>query len=331
MQPSVVAGKIPDLGAKKGEFVGIPITNMRMDAVLNTELYIKIGDGKHVKYREENYPFDGRVRERLKESGHTHIYVKIEDIKKFNEYLELNLKNTLSDQKVDTHEKTALLYDTTTYLVRELLQDPSSEENIKQSQRVVETAVDFIISNPNILSHHLELSSVDYYTYTHSVDVMTYSIILGRRVGIKEGHGLNELGQGALLHDVGKAYIDPEIINKQGTLTEDEFQTMKKHPGLGYDVLYTTGTVPGNVLHMVLYHHEDILGNGYPYGVKSTDLGLEVRIITVADIYNAMTTRRVYRKAYGYFDALKIMKDMVGLKIDERLFKEFVIMLGDIR
>jgi HD-GYP domain-containing protein (c-di-GMP phosphodiesterase class II) len=303
---------------------------MRIDAILDAEFYIKVGDGQFVKYREGSYAFDDRVRNRLYENGHTHIYIKLEDIKNLNQYFEINLKSTLNDMKVDLREKTALLYDTTTYLVRELLQDPGSKENIKQSERVVETAVEFILSDPDVLGHHIELSSVDYYTYTHSVDVMTYSILLGKRLGLHEGSELHELGQGALLHDVGKAYVDQAIIQKPSSLTAEEWEIMKRHPRYGYNTLRSTSAVSENVLNLVLYHHEELGGSGYPDGKKAAELDLNVRIITAADVYNAMTTRRLYREAYKNFDALKMMKDMVGEKLDENVYREFVLMLGSV-
>ena len=240
------------------------------------------------------------------------------------------MKNTLSNQKIDIHEKTELLYETTTYLVRGLLENPGSKEDVKQSRRIVESTTEFILSNSEVLSHHLELSSVDYYTYTHSVDVMTYSILLGKRMGIKEGTEINDLGQGALLHDIGKTYIDPVIIQKKGSLTEEEFTEMKKHPGYGYDILRRTDELSNRVLNIVLHHHEDLVGTGYPDGINGDKITFDVRIVTVADIFNALTTRRVYRKAYQNFHALKVMKDIVGRKIDEKVFRGFVRMLGNV-
>jgi len=315
---------------RKPSFVAVPIKSMRTDAVLNAELYIRIAPDHYVKYRDKESEFNGRIRSRLYDNRHTYVYVKIKDIRAFSKYLEGNLKNTLDDRSVNIHEKTALLYETTTYLMRGLLQDPSSKEDVKQSKRIVDSAAEFILSNPDVLAHHLELSSVDYYTYTHSVDVMTYSIMLGKRIGLKDGEEIGNLGQGALLHDIGKTYVDQAINQKNGPLTDEEFTEMKKHPGYGYDALKKTDELSKQALEIVRHHHEDLKGTGYPDGLDSDRIGIEVRIVTVADIFNALTTRRVYRKAFQNFQALKMMKETVGEKIDRRVFREFVKMLGDV-
>ncbi len=330
MQKDVVTPESLREMTQKPKFVAIPIKNMRTDAILDAELFIKIGYNQYVKYRERNFEFNWNIRKRLRENRHTHVFVKIDDMKSLDNYLEENLKNTLNDQKIDLHEKTELLYETTTYLVRGLLENPSSKDGVKQSRRIVESTAEFILSSSEVLSHHLELSSVDYYTYTHSVDVMTYSILLGKRMGIKEGSEINNLGHGALLHDIGKMYVDPLITQKNGSLTEEEFTEMKKHPVYGYNVLKKTDELSDGVLNIVLHHHEDLLGTGYPDGIDADEIGLDVRIVTVSDIFDALTTKRVYRKSYQNFRALKMMKDIVGKKIDEKVFRGFVRMLGNV-
>ncbi len=313
------------------EYIGIPLKSMRTDAVLGAQLYIKIGPNRYVKYRDSNLDFDEDVRRRLYENKHTHLFIKSENARNINNYIESNLKNVLSNTSLQLREKAEVLHDATAFLVREILADPGSVEQVRQSERIVSSAAEFILSSKGILDHLMRLMSKDYQTHLHCVDVMTFSIVVGKRMGIKEGQELINLGQGALLHDIGKAFVDPKIILKKGPLDEQEFNEMKRHSNFGYLALHSTGVPNRQVLKTVRYHHEDLVGKGYPRGVNPADIGLDCRIVTCSDIFSALTKERTYRKAYKPFPALKIMKEWTDTKIDSRVFREFVLMLGNVK
>ena len=325
--------KLPDLyveAADKPEYVGIPIKTMKTDAILDTQLYLKLGQNKYVKFRGTRVELDKRIRQRLLENRHTHLYIKGDNVKSLNRYLELNLNNVLHDSSISRDEKAAVLNEITKYIVKELFVDPSSKTQVRDSRHFVESTADFILSNRAVLGHLMALSAFDYATHTHSAEVMAYAISLGKKMGIKEGMDLIELGQAALLHDVGKAYIKPSITKKSGPLSQEEFTEMKKHPIFGYLVLHSTGVPSQQVLHVVRHHHEDLKGSGYPHRLNPRELGLDVRIVTCCDIFNALTTKRTFRKAYRTFPALKLMKELVGFKVDDNVFRAFVRMLGNV-
>ena len=312
----------------KSEYIPIAINTMRTDAILDIEFYLKIGD-KYTKYSEDKLHINYITRVRLQENHHTHLFIKSDSLHSFNLYLEKNLKSVLHDKKIKEEEKAAIFYDTTTHLVREWLVNPRSKENASQSRKVVAMATEFILSSSSVPLHLMQISSVDYYTYTHMVDVMNYSILLGTRLGFKEGKELTDLGQSALLHDVGKAYVDPDILNKNGPLDDEEFNKVKLHPEFGYDALKSTGNLSDYILDGVRHHHEDLVGSGYTDGLKSDEIGINVRIITCADIFNALNTKRVYRPAIPAFSALKMMKEWLETKIDRNVFRGFVKVMGE--
>ncbi|NQT34996.1 HD domain-containing protein [bacterium] len=316
--------------SQKPEFIGIPLKNMKTDAVLGAQLFIKINRDKYVKYRDADLQFDAGVRSRLRARKHTHIYIKNNDIKSLNSYIEANLVNILESRDILVSEKAEVLHDTMTHLTMEIIVDPGNKDNIQLSKQLVKSATAFMLTNSNILDYLLELSTVDYYTYSHCVDVMISSIMLGRKLGIKDEQKLVDLGHSALLHDFGKSFVNPEVTQKPGPLNEEEFAEMKLHPDFGYEALNSTNELPESVLQVVRKHHEDLKGNGYPHRLSAPHIGKDVRIVTCCDIFNALTTRRVYRKAYNVYPALKIMKDMVNSKIDSTIFSEFVKMLGGI-
>jgi HD-GYP domain-containing protein (c-di-GMP phosphodiesterase class II) len=248
-----------------------------------------------------------------------------------NSYLEANLKNVLQNAGLQYNEKAEVMHDATAYIIREMLVEPGSVEQVRQSERVVESAVEFILSNRSILGHLIRLTAKDYQTHLHCVEVMTYAIALGKRMGVKDGQELIDLGQSALLHDIGKAFVNPRITLKKGPLDEQEFTEMKRHPNFGYLTLQSTGVPSRRVLHVVRYHHEDLVGKGYPRGISPSEIGLDARIVTCADIFSALTKDRTYRKAYKPFPALKLMKEWTDSKVDPHVFREFVLLLGNVR
>lgn len=174
--------------------------------------------------------------------------------------------------------------------------------------------------------------------YRHSTNVAYLSVQLGMKLGL-DLHELITLGMGALLHDIGKIEIDPLILNKPGKLTEEERLILEIHPVLGFSLLRREETegkergkeredksipyhFPQIVMDIVLYHHEKLDGTGYP--AHKTDIPLMVQIVTVADIYEAIRAKRVYRDANSPKDAYQILKGMSGLNPD------MVEMLGNL-
>lgn len=314
----------------KMDYIALPLDSLQMDAIFDCQIYLQISPGKYLKYRNPGFPFDEETRRRLADRKHAFVYVKAETSDKLSEYLEMNLNATLSDKNATMDKKTSVVYSTATYMVKSLLVNPASEKAVKHAKGTVDSTIGFIIDQPDALRHVLGISSVDYRTFTHSVHVMTYAVALGLATGYLPGKKLNELGYGALFHDVGKSYVNKTVLNKDGPLTKDDFETVKVHPELGHEALKSTGELSPQVLDSVLHHHEKINGSGYPSGLAGEKIGLDVRIISIVDIYDALTTNRVYRDAYQAFPALQIMRDMVDVSIDGGVFRDFVKLLGSV-
>ncbi len=317
------------LESQSEEYFGLPLDSLHHDAVVDCQMFLQIYPGKFVKYRDPGFPFDESVRNRLRENKHAFIYIRINDGFVFQEYLEKNLQKVLFDPHRDSFQKTQVLYSTTTYTVKTLLANPRSREVVEKSKNVVELAINYIFSQPSALRQIIDISETDYYTYTHSVHVMTFTIALAKKMGWTADKELYELGCSGLFHDLGKSFIDLEILNKNGPLTDEEFEHLKKHPEYGYKALRQAGETSERILMPVLRHHERLDGLGYPNRLTLTAIEPDVRIVSIADMYDALTTRRVYRDAYLAFDALQIMKELVGTWIDPRIFREFVKLLGE--
>lgn len=161
----------------------------------------------------------------------------------------------------------------------------------------------------------------DTYTSGHSLRVAYYSTMLGDALDLGEVD-LQMLQWGALLHDVGKIGIRDEVLKKTGKLTPAEFDHIKEHPVRSHKVVQQVPQLAA-ALDGVLYHHERFDGTGYPEGLAGEDIPLQARIIQIGDVFDALTSQRSYRKAYGWREALNIMKKEAGRTIDPRLQKLF--------
>ena len=144
------------------------------------------------------------------------------------------------------------------------------------------------------LVKRLELK--DQYTYNHSVRVQDYSLRIGKKLQLSIDR-LKDLSYAALLHDIGKIYVPDEILNKKGKLSLREMEILKKHATDGCEIVKETSL--SSISEIILQHHERIDGTGYPSGLKENEIVLESQIIAVADTFDAMTTKRVYREARG--------------------------------
>jgi putative nucleotidyltransferase with HDIG domain len=173
-----------------------------------------------------------------------------------------------------------------------------------------------------------KLSSHDPYTLQHSVGAAVNAIILARKIGITSEKELNEVGMGGLFHDLGKVKVRPEIINKAGPLDEQEWEEMRQHPEAGFELLKGNPDVPDRSKRAVLEHHEDKTGGGYPYKRPYREIDLHSKIVGIADIFNALTTKRSYADARTPYQAFELMGDKMRHKIDEDLFAALVLVYG---
>jgi HD-GYP domain-containing protein (c-di-GMP phosphodiesterase class II) len=159
------------------------------------------------------------------------------------------------------------------------------------------------------------LGDKDPSTEGHTRRVALLAVAIGERLGLTEGR-LRQLALGGLLHDVGKLSVPNAILNKPGRLTDEEFAEIRRHPGAGRQLLSELGGFPKLVLDLVESHHERLDGGGYPHRIPAGELDIAVRILTVADVYDALTADRVYREAWTSERALALLDDESGLAFD---------------
>ncbi|MHB8125236.1 MAG: HD-GYP domain-containing protein [Desulfitobacteriaceae bacterium] len=161
----------------------------------------------------------------------------------------------------------------------------------------------------------------DYGTFVHSVNVALLATITGMRLGYKENR-LKYLTLGALLHDIGKLKVSREILNKPGSLTEEEFAIVKQHPLIGEEMLKNTRLL-NSVMAMVSEHHERWNGKGYPHGLSGNNIHMDAQIIAVTDVYEALTADRPYRKGLPPYHALEMILAWSGKDFNPKVVQAF--------
>ncbi|MBI9110701.1 HD-GYP domain-containing protein [Maridesulfovibrio ferrireducens] len=195
----------------------------------------------------------------------------------------------------------------------------------------VESIVDQIIENVSVnKSASMTLSflkNYDEYTYTHCINVNLYSVLLGKDLGLDRA-ALQRLGVAALFHDVGKGQISNKVLNKPGKLTDEEYDIMKSHSLLGLKILRSVEGMRKDILRGVVEHHERFNGTGYPYSLAGDGIHPFGRMIAIADVYDALTSVRVYKKAMTASKTLSLMYKWKGTDFDPAYFNRFVMVMG---
>ena len=166
------------------------------------------------------------------------------------------------------------------------------------------------------------IEAKDPYTRGHTERVADYTVALGRKMRLSKDD-IRDLAFGAVLHDIGKLVVYEQVLNKPGRLSDEEWESLKQHPGIGAVIIEKMDFLAGTV-DLVRHHHEAFDGSGYPDGLKGEDIPLGARIIAVADSYDAMTTDRSYRKALTSAVALKTLKRRAGKQYDPEVVDYFV-------
>ncbi|MGC8963997.1 MAG: HD-GYP domain-containing protein [Brevinematia bacterium] len=168
------------------------------------------------------------------------------------------------------------------------------------------------------------VKNYDEYTYTHSLNVTILSMFFSKFLGASD-FVIKEIGTGALLHDIGKVKVPTSILYKPGELTEEEFNIMKKHPIIGYFAIKDEPTVSTYAKKIVLFHHERFDGNGYPLGVKFDRIGRYPQIVSLADVFDALTSERPYKPGISIPQALNFIMKKSGIYFEPILAQRFII------
>ena len=192
----------------------------------------------------------------------------------------------------------------------------------------IEEALPDMIRNNDVLMRLNQLKESDDYTFEHSLRVSILASMIGKWLGYNKEQ-LVELGQAAMLFDIGKMKIPDFILNKEKSITEDEFEVIKRHAQFGYSVLMKTLGVTNNIKYSALQHHERLDGSGYPLKLKAGQIHEFAKIIMVCDIFDAMISERPYREKVSPFKAAEYISWQSGTTLDSKVCYVFLSNLAE--
>lgn len=199
--------------------------------------------------------------------------------------------------------------------------------DIKEVKATVSACVRSVLHNPDAMMWMSKLRSKDSYTSEHSLNVGLLAITFGRHLGASE-EDLNKLGIAGMLHDIGKMQTPLNILMKEERLNQEEFSVMQQHAQSGRDILLAHRNVYHGAVDVAYSHHENLDGSGYPRKIKASGITDFTRIVALCDVYDAITSDRVYKRGASSLNALKIISDEAGKKFDTTLAQEFIECIG---
>ncbi len=246
-----------------------------------------------------------------------------------NRLIELNIPNiTVYETKADKPNLELAVrqnYAENVFAIKDILNRLASGDKINYEEilELSDKIYDGIKLSGRLINCLNDIRNVDDYTFSHSINTAFYSMLIAKWMDFKE-KDIKRAIQCGLLHDVGKLLVPEELLNKKGILTKSEFNVMQKHTTLGYELLNKMEDIEMVVIQTALLHHERIDGSGYPYSKKAAELGDLTRMVAIADVFDAMTSERIYKKRVPPFAAFKMFKTTGTGLFDPIILEKFL-------
>ncbi|MGP7816327.1 HD-GYP domain-containing protein [Niallia sp. 01092] len=259
---------------------------------------------------------DNKMIKRLMELGISYLY--IEDPRTDDIYPVPCISDDLKKEAMQTIEKNFTDIKNKASKSRFIMMEKATPNFKELISRVLEELRD----HQELFSMMSDVFLYDDYIFSHSLNVTVYALAVGIELKLSSKQ-LEVLGLGAILHDVGKINIPLDILLKPGKLTEQEFETIKSHAETGYLMLKDVPNMPLLAAHCAFQHHERVNGTGYPRGIKGDEIHLFGKILAVADVFDAITSNRVYRQAMLPHEALEILYSGINRLYDTKIVEAF--------
>lgn len=269
-----------------------------------------------------------KVLKKLKNNGIKELIVEREVLE--DKKIETQIPEVAEEDFIDKKslKSVSTLYKEAIVVTKSLLNDVRAGKliNVSEIKSITKEITAQAIIRGNLLSSVTKLKDYDDYTFQHSLNVSIFAASLAAKLN-KDKKFIENITLSALLHDVGKMFIPNEILNKPGKLTDEEFELMKKHVTYGYEYLLKVGMKESDIK-ICLEHHERADGSGYPNGLKDEEISIEGKIGAVVDIYDALTSQRIYKPKISPATALKMMMGWVDKHLNRKIFEFFVANTG---
>ena len=335
-------------------------------AMPSFKIYVLSPRGKYTLWALKGNKVTQEQLAKLSGGGFREVYVDVDEKFKYEQYLETYLGDILESSWPNDDDKAAIFSKVSANVVKSAFESSlgfgaMSMDAVRRTQNMVKNALVFIMES-NSVRVLAKMIGHDYQTFEHATKVLWFTVVFLRynpdimRYIIPDYEALDskhktevleQCGVGALLHDIGKVLVSPEILNKNGPLSDVEWEIMKRHPLSGLALLLDVD-LPEYVKKAILQHHENFNGGGYPMGLEGGAISVLARLLRIVDTFDAMTSRRPYKEPLAPGKAVKIMigtrseksgDDGQGLDerdkgmrqcFDEEILRKFILFLGNV-
>jgi len=324
-------GTAAPIVAIRDPFTPVDVAMLHENAMLDCDLYRRIPGREYVLFLSKKSPLASDLWTSVRDSRVRQLYVIRDESSALVPYVLGRLESTLSDSRTPIEERSSVTLQTAAFILDNVM-DVACADAIEGLRTVVTSTLRLAAEDHAALHALLTLTRGDRYTGNHSLNVGVWGMALAvmwrgtlpPAEAQQSEEWLASLTHGLFLHDIGKLMIPEEVLNYPGKYEPQHWAIMKQHPELGVKVLQEAGFVDPVVYTVVLQHHERNDGRGYPRGLQAEGIAFEAKVCTVADVFDALTTRRIYREPCTAFQALGIMIDEMRQEFDPMLFETFI-------
>jgi HD-GYP domain-containing protein (c-di-GMP phosphodiesterase class II) len=290
----------------------------------------KPGNGKLLLFRKADEPVYANSWDKLEAHGFRTIYVRGDEQQSCYDYLEENLSAVLAEGAAPLSHVGPWAYRLACRAMQSMLEEPDSVRRYGRVEDLVSALVTIIRREPGIEWTMVDRAPPKYHTHAHSVNVcLMLAGLAAHSLGVEDSGLLREVALGAILHDIGKAMIAPEILEKPAALTRREFAQVKKHPREGLQIARPFLRRAAAAESIIFQHHENACGGGYPEGRSGEAINLFARAARVVDVFDAITSNRPYGPAADEYTALNTMVGEMKGQFDLAVLRKFIRYVGD--
>lgn len=303
-------------GKGKEESPFVPIEIQRLTSAsrtLSCDIFIKISESKMTRIFSVETGLDFiRLRQYI-EKGVKEVFVRREDQQKFNDYLQIS-PDTIFNSEVATKEaKVAALLDLADQSVADFFSKlPIQEVSVEKTKGIIKRMITTLAKDPTLLGAVIRMAQHHQFMMSHAVSVSVISMLLARGAQQANEKTLELCGVGGFLHDLGKSQISHDIVSKYADLTPEQWREMRHHPLLGVKMLERCANVPEEIKLIILQHHEQPNGGGYPNGTRGPKIFFPAKVVSIADTFSAMISDQCYKRTFTPEQALSEMLQEPG-------------------
>ncbi len=308
-------------------YLTLPLSLFKEGVEIDRDLYL-LYQGNYILFQQSGHKWDQIDTQKLTDFNVTHLYIKVESRKEYVDYLDNRMSNIITSGEIPKEEKAQLVFSATVTATEGLLKNPDSIDFARQNFSFVKHCVNFLNQDRSAFYDLFNASAQNTVQHAHGLHVSAYAVTLAKQLGYESPEDLQAIGVGGMLIDIGMTKVPKEILEKPGKLTDAEFAEIKKHPQHGYEMTEKYAKIiPAISRSIVLQHHERGDAKGYPRRLSEERIHPFAKIVRIADMFDAMTSKRPWRDQKGALNSAKELLECAVTDEERKMIVKFVEMM----